>query len=195
MTNNTSQIGTALALAFGEISNAIKNSQNPHFKSTYADLGAVLETVREAWKKYGLSVVQFPGELKVHTLSGESKLVTVSIHTTIVHSSGELMGSVLEMPVAQDKNGRVTPHAVGSALTFGRRYALAAVAGITQQDDDGNAGSDGEESEDTDDLSQLRDSLTFATTRDILRGLKPLVEASGDAELVELFKTRWKEYK
>lgn len=183
-------IGKALAAAFGEIDHAVKNSVNPHFKSDYANLETILDVVRGVYKRHGLAVVQFPGPLK-----SDSGVFSVDITTTIIHSSGEMIGSTMSMPVNADKNGKITPHAVGSAITFGRRYALAAAAGITQADDDGNAGSSGED-EDTegkDSLESLRNQITGATTSTALKAIKTLVQDTGDPVLAALFSTRYKE--
>lgn len=188
--SSTVELGKALAAAFAEIDHATKNASNPHFKSTYANLAEVLDVVRAVYKKHGLAIVQLPGPIK-----RENDFTTVSITTTIIHQSGELMGTVMEMPVNADKNGRITPHAVGSAITFGRRYALAAAAGITQEDDDGNAGSDGGENDEDDYIDELRDKVTRATTADQLKAMRTEVGETGDAELVEYFKARYSKLK
>jgi len=187
---STTEIGKALAGAFAEIDHATKNAANPHFKSTYANLAEVLDVVRATFKKHGLAVVQLPGALRV-----DGNYTFVAITTTIIHTSGEMMGTTMEMPVNADKNGRITPHAVGSAITFGRRYALAAVAGITQEDDDGNTASDGSTDDETINTDSLRDEVTAATTTAGLRALQPIVSATGDEELAEYLKARHKKLK
>lgn len=188
--SGTAELGKALAAAFAEIDHATKNASNPHFKSTYANLAEVLDVVRAVYKKHGLAIVQLPGAIK-----RENDFTTVSITTTIIHQSGELMGTTMEMPVNADKNGRITPHAVGSAITFGRRYALAAATGITQEDDDGNAGSDGGEDDEDDYLDSLRDKVTGATSSAALKTLQNEVGETGDAILIEYFKARYKNLK
>ena len=187
---STVEIGKALAGAFAEIDHATKNAANPHFKSTYANLAEVLDVVRATFKKHGLAIVQLPGVLRV-----DGNYTFVAITTTIIHTSGEMMGTTMEMPVNADKNGRITPHAVGSAITFGRRYALAAAAGITQEDDDGNTASDGSEDDETINIDSLRNEVTAATTTAGLRALQPIVSATGDAELAEYLKARHKKLK
>lgn len=187
---STVEIGKALAGAFAEIDHATKNASNPHFKSTYANLAEVLDVIRATFKNHGLAIVQFPGPLKQ-----DNGLTTVAITTTIVHTSGEMMGTTMEMPVSADKNGRITPHAVGSAITFGRRYALAAAAAITQEDDDGNAGTDGGEVDEVSSVDSLRDAVTSATTTGALKALLGVVGETGDAELIEYLKARHKSLK
>lgn len=117
-------LAAALAEAQGEMENASKNSTNPHFKSKYADLAEVLNTVRPVLSKHGLSVTQFPsyGEGLVH------------VETIIAHKSGEWMSEKCSAP-AQKQD----PQGVGSAISYLRRYSLAAVCGIAQEDDDANA--------------------------------------------------------
>lgn len=111
----------AMAKAQGMMSGAKKGAENPFFKSKYADLHQVWEAVREPLSKNGLSVIQTTGE---H--NGQ-----IFVYTTIGHSSGEWMRS--ETPVKLMKQD---PQAMGSAITYARRYALAAICGIAQMDDD-----------------------------------------------------------
>lgn len=118
------ELATALAKAQGELENASKSSSNPHFKSKYADLAEILNTVRPVFALNGLSVTQCP--------SFEAGIV--SVETILMHSSGQWMSSVISAPVSkQDAQG------VGSAITYCRRYSLASVAGIAQEDDDANS--------------------------------------------------------
>lgn len=184
------ELGKALAASFASIDHAAKNANNPHFKSTYADLATVLNMVREHFKRNGLSVVQSPGKLK-----SENGITTIELTTAIIHSSGELVSSQMDIPVAADKQGRITAHAVGSAITYGRRYALAAAAGITQADDDGNAASDGAEDDDDSGVDSLRDSLQGAKTKKELLAFKDAVSASGDQSLVDEYKALLKQCK
>ena len=118
------ELAKALVAAQLEIENASKNSSNPHFKSKYADLAEVLNTVRPVFSKHGIAIVQSPS-----FDAGEVKVTTYLIHT-----SGQFMNGTLAIPI-----GKMDAQAIGSALTYARRYALAAFAGISQEDDDGNA--------------------------------------------------------
>lgn len=116
-------LAAALAKAQGEIENASKNAANPHFKSRYADLAEVLNTVRPVFAKFGLAVTQFP------SFDGG----VAHVETILTHESGEWMSGTASAPVSkQDAQG------VGSAITYLRRYSLAAVAGVAQEDDDAN---------------------------------------------------------
>lgn len=120
------ELASALAKAQGKITGALKDSANPFFKSKYADLASVWDACRAALSENGLAVVQFPE-------SDESGLYVV---TTLTHSSGQWMRSRLRLTPKDD-----TPQAAGSAITYGRRYALAAAVGVAQVDDDANAAS------------------------------------------------------
>jgi hypothetical protein len=118
------ELATALAKAQSEIENASKGSSNPHFKSKYADLAEVLNTVRPVLAAHGLSVAQFPSYADG----------VVSVETVLMHNSGQWLSGIISAPVSkQDAQG------VGSATTYCRRYSLAAVAGIAQEDDDANS--------------------------------------------------------
>lgn len=117
-------LSAALAKAQAEIENASKTANNPHFKSKYADLAEVLNTVRPVMSRHGIAIVQMP--------SFESGLA--SVETLMTHSSGEWISNICSAPVSkQDAQG------VGSAITYLRRYSLAAFAGIAQEDDDANS--------------------------------------------------------
>jgi hypothetical protein len=117
-------LSAALAKAQAEMSNASKTSENPHFKSKYADLAEVLNTVRPVMAKHGIAIIQMPS-----FVSG-----VASVETLMTHSSGEWISNICSAPVSkQDAQG------VGSAITYLRRYSLAAFAGVAQEDDDGNS--------------------------------------------------------
>lgn len=120
------ELATALSKAQGEITGALKDSANPFFKSNYADLASCWDACRSALTKNGLAVTQFPT-----TDPTGSYLVT-----TLMHSSGQWMRSSLILKSKDD-----TSQAMGSAITYARRYALAATVGIAQVDDDGNQAS------------------------------------------------------
>ncbi len=119
-------IAAALARAQGKIENAKKGNINPHFKSRYADLAAVWDACREPMTSEGLSVIQLPCEAPPGY---------VGLHTLILHTSGETISERFHMPVSKAND----PQAVGSALTYAKRYALLGAAGIAPEDDDGNA--------------------------------------------------------
>ena len=122
------ELATAMAKAQGQIKTALKDSKNPHFKSSYADLTSVWDACREALTKNGFSVIQRTD----FEAGGE-----VWLETMLLHSSGEHVSSRYPLrPLKQD------PQGYGSAITYARRYCLAAIVGVVaDEDDDGNAAS------------------------------------------------------
>lgn len=117
------ELAAALAAAQPEIKNAVANATNPHFRSSYADLEAVKAACLPSLNKHGIAVVQSP-------VVNDSR---VGVVTRLVHKSGQWLEGEFTMPsVKQD------PQGYGSALTYARRYTLAAFAGVaTGEDDDG----------------------------------------------------------
>lgn len=118
------ELAAALAKAQGQIEGAKKSSSNPFFKSKYADLAECWNTCREALTANGISVIQMPEEINENG--------RLNITTMLAHSSGQYISSTLTMTVT-----KLDPQAIGSAITYGRRYALAAMVGLAQEDDDG----------------------------------------------------------
>lgn len=124
------ELATALAKAQASMGPAIKGAKNPHFRSSYADLSSVVEAIREPFTSNGLAWVQAP------SLDADTGLVTVT--TRIIHSSGQWVeASVSAMPGRGKAD--LSPQAVGSAVTYLRRYGLQAMAGVPSADDDGEA--------------------------------------------------------
>ncbi len=126
------ELAKALNVAQANLKPAIKDATNPHFRSKYADLGAVTDAARPVLAKNGLSISQTFSES-----SGE----VVTICTTLMHASGQWIRSALTL-----KPTKPDPQGIGSAITYGRRYGLAAILGIVaDDDDDGNGASRREE--------------------------------------------------
>lgn len=124
----------ALVAFQAEVGTVAKDSDNPFFKSKYADLPAVKAAAQPILAKHGLAVVQSPD----HKVIGEK--VYDTLRTTIIHRKGAF-GDVLssEMILKPVKND---PQAQGSAITYARRYAFMAMLGlVADEDDDGNAAS------------------------------------------------------
>lgn len=110
-------------LEFGEVK---KDSENPFFKSSYADLSTMIGATRSQLAKYGVLVLQFPDVLP------DAK---VAIWTLIAHKSSEwILGILRNLPIAKpDIQG------VGSGITYGRRYSYAPSTNVAgEEDDDGN---------------------------------------------------------
>jgi len=115
------ELATALHGAQEMMTAAIKDSSNPFFKSSYADLGSVIKAIKVAFSDNGLAYTQCP-EMNEHG---------VGVTTRIMHISGEWMESSLFLPMVKSD-----PQAAGSAITYARRYALQAIAGLPAADDD-----------------------------------------------------------
>lgn len=119
------QLFAALAKAQGEMEVAGKKSENPYFKSRYADLAEIVRASRAYLSKNGLSVIQqiLPNN------DGQSIL-----HTILAHASGEWISS--QMKIIPPKSDIQT---LGSYITFLRRYSYASLVGIvsSEEDDDG----------------------------------------------------------
>lgn len=126
--NELNELAAALAAAQGEIEPAPKDADNPYFKSKYSSLPTIREAVRGAFAKNGLSVVQMP-----EVADGQLRLRTV-----LMHSSGQ----TLDCGVLAADVDLTNPQKIGSAITYFRRYALAAISQtVSDEDDDGNAAS------------------------------------------------------
>jgi len=128
----------ALSKAQAAMKGAVKDSTNPHFRSRYADLESVIEAIRKPFADNGLCFSQ--------------RVADGMLVTTIAHESGESFESAVPLIVTpkliheKDKSGNILSskevidsQVYGSALTYSRRYGLAAAAGVSQTDDDGNA--------------------------------------------------------
>ncbi len=117
-----------LAAALPKVQAALKppkkDSENPHFKSMYADLASDWDACRSALTEHGFSVVQ------ITECVDWSKPMLVTI---LLHSSGQwISGSYPLQPTKQD------PQALKSAVTYARRTALESIVGLAAEDDDGN---------------------------------------------------------
>lgn len=116
-------IAGALLLFQNKVGAVKKDAVNPFFKSKYASLNTIIEHINLPLSECGLSYAQFPDE---------SGLTTILMHS----ESGEYLQSTYLMPVAKQND----PQAVGSAITYARRYALGAILGLAiDEDDDANA--------------------------------------------------------
>lgn len=121
------KVSAAFVKAQAEIEKASKEKTNPHFRSKYADLGAVVDAIKPALEKHGLAFMQ-----KFHH---DDKGITVE--TIVIHESGEtLSNGLLNVPAS-----KIDAQGFGSACTYARRYSLQAAFGVAPEDDDGNAAS------------------------------------------------------
>ena len=137
------QIAAALAEAQTEMENASTNSKNPRFNSRYADLASVRNACVGLLSSHGIAVTQpfrpANGEavqpFMANTGRGGEVPVRVIgyVQTQFTHSSGQWMRS--ELPICCNW-GDI--QALGGTISYLRRYMLAAMAGLAQEDDDGN---------------------------------------------------------
>lgn len=119
------QIGAltkALVAAQSKMDNAPMNKTNPHFKSKYSDLPAVREATIKALTDHGLAILQGTD------VADDGRL---TLRTRLMHESGEWIESSYPLPTDLNK-----PQAMGSALTYARRYTWASICGIAADEDD-----------------------------------------------------------
>lgn len=109
---------------------AVKGAENPYFHSKYATLESVWDACREALQDNGISVIQGGA-----VVDGKPCMKTI-----LLHESGETLESIYLMAPIKDD-----PQAMGSAITYMRRYSLASMVGVVTIDDDGEAAMEREE--------------------------------------------------
>lgn len=118
------ELAAALAKAQRTLKAAIKDSTNPHFRSRYADLASIWSAWQEAGPAHGLAITQT-------TAVRDGGIVLI---TQMSHSSGQFIrGEYPLNPIKNDSQG------LGSAMTYARRYSLAAMTGVCPDDDDGES--------------------------------------------------------
>lgn len=119
-------LATSLAKAQAECQNVVMNKTNPHFRSRYADLSAVRDAIIPVFAKHGLSIIQAP------TASDQYGF---HLETRLLHVSGEEI--VWRFPLPGDFTKM---QAIGSAISYARRYTISAIGAVaSEEDDDGNA--------------------------------------------------------
>lgn len=119
------KIAKALLAAQKNITAAEKDGSNPHFSSTFATVGSVIDAVKGPLNAEGISFLQLPAPT-----GGE----TLGITTMLIHESGEFIAGTAVVPLQ-----KTDPQGYGSAMTYARRYSLASVVGLKTVDDDGEA--------------------------------------------------------
>ena len=117
----TNDLVSALVKASADIKTAKKDAENPFFKSKYSDLPSIVDACKSALLKNNLVVTQ-----STTLVNGVTALVT-----TLHHTSGQWIRGYY--PVTAVK---ADPQAMGSAITYARRYALSAIVGVVSEDDD-----------------------------------------------------------
>ena len=116
------KLAPALSKAQSEMAGAVKDSDNPFFKSKYADLTSVWKACKEALHTNGFSVIQSP-------IERDGRL---GVATMLLHDSGQFVTDEYTLGVKKEND----PQADGSSITYARRYSLAAFVGVCPVDDD-----------------------------------------------------------
>jgi hypothetical protein len=130
-------IASAVVAAAADLQPVMKDATNPAFRNKYATLDAIMEQVRPVLAAHGLAVLQGV----VHPETENGKVTGLAVETRLLHRSGEWISSMVTLPVEKS-----TAQGAGSAISYGRRYGLSALLGLTAEDDDGNAASQRPES-------------------------------------------------
>ena len=128
--DNMELVSAALVRVQAEIKPVGKDATNPHFKSKFASLDAITAAVKPALQKHGLAVVQGT----VPTTDETGSLTTLVVETMLIHLSGQWISNGVAIPL-----DKATAQGAGSAVTYGRRYGLAALLAITNDEDDDGA--------------------------------------------------------
>lgn len=121
-------LAAALVAAQSQMGGAKKSSANPYFKSKYADLSECLDVASKPLADNGLAVTQSP---MTELVDGSTM---AGVETMVIHESGEWLKSKLLLTPT-----KLDPQQIGSAITYARRYSLASILGIAQEDDDGES--------------------------------------------------------
>lgn len=151
------KIAPALLAAQKLIGAAKKDAKNPFFKSSYADLGAVMEVCKQPLNDNGLVVLQPVGRDEIGAY----------VETWIIHESGEFMSERTPVVVKSQND----PQALGSAITYSRRYGLQSFGFIPAEDDDGNRATNHKETPPV----RKEDGLTYEPTEDFEDEEAPLL--------------------
>lgn len=137
-----SQMAKDLVKAQAGITGVAKDGSNPIFRSKYITLDSILLAVRPVLSQCNIFLTQSVQDYA----TTEGVIISVTVRSTLLHSSGEWIANEVTIPVnpAVDRNGKVLAvdaHRLGSSITYGRRYSLSALLGIGEDDDDGNTAS------------------------------------------------------
>ncbi len=124
-TDNITNLAAALLKAQKAMSSALKDATNPYYKSSYADLKAVIEAIKEPLNSNGIAFLQ--------AVNGDHEFP--SIETMLLHESGQYLCSRTPVFCSKPKD----PQAFGSGITYSKRYALQAILGLPTKDDDAEA--------------------------------------------------------
>jgi ERF superfamily len=158
------ELAKALSLAQGEMGAAKMDSVNPFYKSKYANLGSVIESIKVPLKNHGLSISQFT----------EGDGTNVTLTTVLMHESGQWLSSTVSLPLPPDSKN--IAQQLGIISTYLRRYGLSAILSVyTEEDTDGN--DVGKDSKAEDKSKSTKSSKTpEPVTEEVLAKQKEVIE-------------------
>lgn len=162
-------IAPALLKAQKEIGSAKKESENPFYRSAYADLGEVMRVCKKPCNDNGISIIQ-PVD------SDESG---VYVDTTLLHESGEFISSRMRLAVKADND----PQALGSAISYAKRYSLQAMLLIPSEDDDGEKATD----HNANPVSRQNNGASQRSTQTSETPQRPLEGQASEAQIKAIF--------
>ncbi len=191
-------LAKAYTAFYADVENATKNAKNPHLGNTYANLGAILRAIKPHLKTHRLSILQAPGKLV--SIEG---VLAVSVVSVVRHEDGGQWAVETQMPMSpklDKKTGseKYGAQEAGSAISYARRYALSAICGITQEDDDGHAASaqsDTDDAPEESDLPKLLALIEASDTTATLEALKTKVQEAGDRTVAKAYVAKVRDLK
>lgn len=175
-------IAPALLKAQKAITFAAKDAKNPHFKSSYASLPSVIDALKGALNDNGIVFIQT-------TSPSDSGMMNLT--TRLLHETGEWIEDTATVPLP-----KADPQGYGSAVTYARRYSLAAMMGLYQDDDDGNAacGGTAQPAQDwTDVYIAMREAEDMESLKSIFASAYKKANDADKAELKAAYDKRKKE--
>ena len=145
------ELASALCAAQSQMGGAVKDSANPFFKSSYADLTSVIKAIKQPFSDNGLSYTQFP-------VTDENGM---GVCTRLMHVSGQWLEDQFILPMVKRD-----PQAASSSLTYARRVSLSSIAGIPTADDDAES-------------AMLRGDYKKVVSDDQIIAIKKLLDETG----------------
>jgi len=132
--DSIAKLAPALVAVQNDLKAILRDSVNPHFHNQYASLDTIIDSVRPALAKHQLCLVQGASS----PVSDDAGRVSAfAVETMLIHASGEWLSNAAILPLA-----KIDPQGAGGAITYGRRYGIAALLALaTEEDDDGNTAS------------------------------------------------------
>lgn len=174
--DSIASIAKALIAFQSSVKQPKKTATNPHFRNSYVPLDNVVDSIHESAPQHGLAYVQ-------ETLVEDDR---AGVLTMIVHESGEWMEfEPFLLPIGQ----KATPQAVGSAITYARRYSLSTAFGLASEtDDDANSASDNANQNPTKQQPRKQAPKVSETQIAVLKGIADAIAAKVNVENEEVYR-------